>query len=120
MTDDSYPDTVINGVPVVATPAEIDITTADHLRIALLNTIRDSHPVVVVDMTSASFCDSAGVQALVAAHKRAQGEGSELRLVIPVGGTVARIFTLTGIDSLVPCFTHLEQALASTPHGAGP
>lgn len=117
MTEVSYPDTAINGVPVVATPAEIDIVTADQLGAALLHATRNRHPVVVVDMTGTRFCDCAGVRTLVAAYKRARAEGSELRLVIPAGGAVARIFTLTGMDRLVPCFTHLEEAFAKPSEG---
>jgi anti-anti-sigma factor len=120
VTDVSYPDTVLNGVPVVATPAEIDITTADQLQAALLHATRNRHPVVVVDMTSTHFCDCAGVHTLVAAYKRARAEGSELRLVILADGAVQRVLALTGIDRVVPCFTHLEEALAKTPCGANP
>lgn len=120
VTDVSYPDTVINGVPVLATSAEIDLTTADQLRAALLHLTRDRHPVVVVDMTGTRFCDCAGLRTLVAAYKRARAEGSELRVVVPAGGVVPRIFALTGTDRVVPCFAHLEEALAGTSCRADP
>ena len=115
MTDASYPDTVISGVPVVATPAEIDITTAGQLDAALLHVTGKGHPVVVVDMTGTRFCDSAGLQVLTAASTRARAEGRELRLVVPAGGSVPRVFALTGVDRFVPCFAHLEEALAKPP-----
>jgi anti-sigma B factor antagonist len=54
----------------VATPAEIDITTAEELRAVLLEATKDSHPRLVVDMTRTRFCDSAGLQALIGAHNR--------------------------------------------------
>lgn len=117
MTDATYPDTVINGVPVLATPAEIDLTTADRLRAALLHATGNGYP-VVVDMTGTRFCDSAGLQALTAAHQRARAEGGELRLVLPAGGSVRRVFALTGADRFVPCFAHLEEALAKPPCSA--
>ena len=115
MTDAIYPDTVINGVPVLATPAEIDITTAGRLRAALLHVTGNRHPVVVVDMSGTRFCDSAGLQALTAAYQRVRAEGGELRLVLPAGGSVPRVFELTGADRFVPCFTYLEEALAKPP-----
>jgi len=114
VTDVRYPDTLVNGVPVVATPAEIDVTTADQLHAALLHATRKRHPVVVVDMTSTHFCDSAGLQTLITAYKRAQAEGGELRLVMPADGAVPRVFTLTGIDRFIPCFASLEEARAKT------
>ena len=112
MTDVSYPGTVINGVPVVAAPAEIDVTTADQLRAALLHAARNGYPVFVVDMTGTRFCDSAGLQTLVTAHKRAQAERGEVRLVAPADGAVLRVLSLTGIDRFIPCFASLEEAVS--------
>ena len=120
MTDVLYPGTVIKGVPVVAAPAEIDATTAHRLRAALLHAAADRHPVVVVDMTGTRFCDSAGLQTLLAAHRRAQGEGGELRLVVPAAGTVPRVLSLTGIDRFLPCFASLAEALPMMPGGTDP
>jgi anti-sigma B factor antagonist len=103
---------MVGDVPVVTTPAEIDMTTADQLRATLLDWHGRGHATVVVDMTGTQFCDSAGLRELVLAHKRAVPEGGGLRLVIPDGGVVLRIFTVTGVDHLIPRFAALEQALA--------
>lgn len=113
MTDVRYPHTVINSVPVVATPAEIDITNAEGLRSALLITAADGHSTVVVDMTQTTFCDSSGLQTLLAAHKKAQAEGRQLLLVIP-GTAALRAFAITGMDRVIPNFTSLDDALAAT------
>jgi anti-anti-sigma regulatory factor len=72
---------------------------------------------VVVDMSGTQFCDSAGLSVLVRAHKQALAQGGGLRLVLPATGTVPRIFTLTGLDQVIPHFTSLEQALAQVPEG---
>jgi anti-anti-sigma factor len=108
------------GVPVVATPSEIDITTADKLRAVLLKATSNGYPVAVVDMTRTQFCDCSGLHTLLRAHKRVLAQGNVLRLVIPADGTVPRILTLTGIDRLIPCFASLEDALAQAPDGANP
>jgi hypothetical protein len=42
---------MISGVPVVTAPAEIDVTTAEQLRMVLLSSAARRHPAVVVDMT---------------------------------------------------------------------
>src|SRR5437868_4831316 len=97
MPDVSYLVEMISGVPVVTAPAEIDITTADQLRLVLLEAAAHGHTTVVVDMTRTQFCDSSGLSVLARAHKRALEEGGELRLVIPAGGAVFRIFTLTSL-----------------------
>ncbi|HEX5303560.1 MAG TPA: STAS domain-containing protein [Streptosporangiaceae bacterium] len=106
-----YPSTVINGVPVVAAPAEIDITTAEGLRSALL-TAANGPSTLVVDMTQTQFCDLSGLHTLVAAHKRAQADGRQVLLVLP-GAAVLRIFAITGMDQVVPSFASLDEALAA-------
>ena len=108
------------GVPVVTTPAEIDITTADKLRVVLLEATSNGYPAVVVDMTRTRFCDCAGLTTLIRAHQRVLAEGSGLRLVIPADGAVPRIVALTGIDQFIPCFASLDDALAQTPDEVGP
>jgi anti-sigma B factor antagonist len=103
---------MINRVPVVAVSAELDVTTAEQLRTVLLHSTARGHAIIVVDMTRTRFCDSAGLTVLVRAHKRAVAEGGELRLVIPSGGTVSRIFAITSLDMVIPLFGCLDEALA--------
>ena len=113
MPDDRFPVEVVGGVPVVAAPEEIDITNAEALRSALLKAATNGHRTLVVDMTRTRFCDSSGLHALIAAHKRAEAEGREVLLVIP-GTAVLRVFALTGMDRVIPNFTSLAEALAQT------
>lgn len=118
MPDVSYLVEMISGLPVVAAPAEIDITTADQLRLALLEAAAHGHTTVVVDMTRTQFCDSSGLSVLARAHKRALEEGGEVRLVIPAGGAVFRIFTLTSLYRFIPRFGSLPEALLQRPAAA--
>ena len=113
MPEDKFPVEVVQGVPVVAAPEEIDITNAEALRSALLTAAADGPGTLVVDMTGTRFCDSSGLHALIAAHKRAEAEGREVLLVIP-GAPVLRVFALTGMDRVIPNFTSLAEALAQT------
>jgi anti-sigma B factor antagonist len=119
MTEIRYLRTMIDGVPVVAMPAEIDITTADQLRGVLLDAALRGHATVVVDMSRTRFCDSSGLHVLLGAHQRAVAEGGELRLVLPGDGPVPRIVTLMCLDQLIPSFASLAEALARTPDGTG-
>jgi anti-anti-sigma factor len=114
MPEDSFPVEVVGGVPVVTAPEEIDIGNAAGLRAALLEAAAHGGGTLVVDMAQTQFCDSAGLNVLVRAHKRAQAEGGELLLVIGAA-TVLRIFAVTGIDQLIPSFPNLEQALPPAP-----
>jgi anti-anti-sigma factor len=101
---------MVGGVPVVAAPDEIDITNAGVLRAALLQAAAQGNGTLVVDMSQTQFCDSAGLNVLVRAHRRAEAQGSEVLLVIS-GDAVLRIFAVTGIDQLIPNFASLEEAM---------
>jgi anti-anti-sigma factor len=114
MLDASFPVEIVSGVPVVTAPEEIDITNAAGLRAALLEAAARGSKTLVADLAQTQFCDSAGLNVLVRAHKRAQDNGSELLLVI-CAATVLRIFAVTGIDHLIPTFSTLDQALAPAP-----
>jgi anti-sigma B factor antagonist len=105
---------MINGLPVVTAPAVLDITTAEQLRLVLLRSAA-MQPTIVVDMTRTGFCDSAGLNVLSRAHTHALAKGGELRLVIPDGSTVSRIFALTELDRVIPVFGSLDMALAPRP-----
>jgi anti-sigma B factor antagonist len=113
MPDDRFPVEVVEGVPVVAAPEEIDITNAEALRSALLKAAANGHRTLVVDMTRTRFCDLSGLHVLAAAHQRTQADGGELLLVIP-GTAVLRVFALIGMGRVIPNFTSLAEALAST------
>jgi anti-sigma B factor antagonist len=116
MLDASFPVEMVGGVPVVVTPGEIDITNADGLRLALLEAAGHGPQGFVVDMSRTQFCDTAGLHALVLAHKRAGAQGGEVRLVI-TGTAVLRIFAVTGLDDVIPHFASLDDALAATSGG---
>ena len=117
MVEVRYLRTMTNGVPVMATPAEIDITTAEQLRAVLLAT-ENRYRTLVVDMTRTRFCDCAAAHALVTAHARLLTDGGELRLVVPADGAVGRVLTLLGIDYIIHCFASLEEAVAPASDGA--
>jgi anti-anti-sigma factor len=115
MPDGRFPVAVIQGVPVITIPEEVDITSAEALRSALLTVAANGHKTVVADMTGTRFCDSSGLHTLLRAHKLAVSEGGELRLVVPAGGAVSRVISLTCLDLVIPCFSSLAEALARSP-----
>ena len=118
MPDASFPVRTVDGIPVVSTPEEVDITNAAGLRAALLESAGQGNGTLVVDMSRTQFCDTAGLHSLVRAHKLAQAEGGGLLLVV-TAGAVLRILAVTGLDHVIPRFASLEEALASGPAVAG-
>lgn len=104
---------LISGTPVVAAPEEIDMANAAELELALQEAAANGPGTLVADLTLTRFCDSSGIRTLLAAHQRAQAEGGELLLVVP-DAAVLRVFAIIGIDRLIPHFTSLDGALASS------
>jgi anti-sigma B factor antagonist len=97
---------------VITMPAEIDAATADEARRALLAAVSSGAPILVIDMSRTTFCDSAGLKAIIAAHTQATKAGTQLRLVATA---VLRIITIVGIDQLIPVYPTLEAALTEPP-----
>jgi anti-sigma B factor antagonist len=101
---------------VVAMPAEIDAVNAGEIRQGLLSAVGLGAEVVVVDMSGTTFCDSAGVQAIIDAYRQAAANGTQLRLAAMA---VLRILTIVGVGQLIPIYPTLEAALAGTSSPPG-
>ena len=96
---------------VIAMPAEIDVANTDEIRQELLPAVSLGAPVLVIDMSETTFCDSSGVQATIAAYRQAAANGTQLRLAALA---VLRILTIVGVGQLIPIYPTLEAALAGT------
>jgi hypothetical protein len=66
-------------------------------------------------VTRAQSCDCSGLGVPARAHKGALEEGAELRLVIPAGGAVLRISTLTSLHRFIPRFGSRQQPSSRDP-----
>jgi anti-sigma B factor antagonist len=106
---------MVNGVPVVVAPEEIDASNSGWLHAVLWEAADRSHGTFVVDMTRTQFCDSGGLGVLVRAHNRALADGGELRLVRPTSAAVLHVLALTGIDQVIPSFPSLYEAVVPAP-----
>ena len=103
---------------VITLPEEIDISNADQVRDDLLSLLNRGPAVMIVDMAQTTFCDSAGVNALVRAHKRATANGADMRLIVTSPG-VQRILNITGVDRLITVCPSVTTALAGADGMAG-
>ncbi len=103
---------------MIRLPAEIDLTIADALREALLSVLNQGAVALIADMAATTFCDSAGIAALVRAARRAAATGAEMRLVV-TAPPVLRVFTLVGIDRLIDIHPSVTAAWASLPDQTG-
>lgn len=95
---------------VLALAGEIDLYTAPRLQSELAAALSGSGPArLVVDMSGVEFCDSTGMNVLLAAHRHARERGGDLELAAP-RAAVRKILQVTGLESV---FTvHDEPAVA--------
>jgi len=66
-----------------------------------------------VDFTAVTFADSTVIGVVVGAHKRAVAHGGQLRLVLPDGSSVSKIFSITGVSKVVQLFQARDEAEGS-------
>ncbi len=96
---------------VVVLPAEIDVTIADEVDQQLNGALSSGAGLVIVDLTSTSFCDSSGVRAIMHAYEQATARDVGLRLAVSPGGSVRRVLQLTGADQILPVFASVQEAI---------
>ena len=118
MSQERYPVLWIGQVAVVTLPAEIDVTNAGTVRDELLSVLTQGAALLVADLSKTSFCDSAGVSALVRTFRRAATSESSMRLVVSTPA-VQRVLSITGIDLLVDTYPSVAASLAGQPGQGG-
>jgi anti-sigma B factor antagonist len=111
MPQERFPVAWLGEAAVITLPEEIDISNSEQVREELLSLLNRGPAVLIVDMAETTFCDSAGVNALVRAHKRATANGAEIRLVLASPG-VQRVLAITGVDRLIPVYPSVTASLA--------
>ncbi len=94
-------DTIRAGTTVrLALRGELDLATAPALEAALTEAGADAR-LVVLDLRELSFLDSTGLRTVLQADARARSDGHDL-LVVRGPHAVHRVFTLAGVDGVVP------------------
>ena len=111
MSQQRYPVLWIGQVAVVTLPAEIDVTNADMVREELLSVLNQGATLLIADLSKTSFCDSAGVSALVRVFRRAATSESAMRMVASTPA-VQRVLSITGVDRLVDIYPSVAASLA--------
>ena len=98
---------------MVTLPAEIDIGNADLVREDLLSIVNQGAALLIADLSKTTFCDSAGVSALVRTLRRADASESAMRLVVGTRA-VQRVLSITGVDRLMDIFPTVAASMAGS------
>ena len=79
---------------------EIDLYTVPKLQSELANVLAADDPIrLIVDLSGVDFCDSTGVNVLLAAHRQAREKGGDLELAAP-RPAVRKILQVTGLETV--------------------
>jgi len=94
---------------------EIDLYTVPRLRGELSAALDGAGPVrLIIDLSGVDFCDSTGVNALLAAHRQAREAGGELELLAPRPG-VRKILQVTGLETVFTVTESLTGTVTDDP-----
>ena len=107
-----FPVRWFGGFAVVELPAGRGSLTAPALAGELCAVLDAGAAGLIVDLPSAGACDSACLDALMRAAKRARGWGAWLRLVIPDPGA-RKVVRLVTLDEVMPVHASVTEAVAA-------
>jgi anti-sigma B factor antagonist len=112
--------TRVGEAAVISLTGEVDGATAPRLREVVLDALSaPDTDVVVVDLTDVTFLSSAGLGALVEAHRAAHRRSEPLRVVVDHARPVLRPLQLAGLDQVLTLFHFLDTALHGDPAPEG-
>ena|SRR5215210_698559 len=100
-------------VHVIAMRGELDLATAPRLCVRIDAARGTGSRRVLVDLTTAGFCDSAGLRALIGSHQEMAAHGRRMAVAVHEDSAVGRLFALAGAHELLEVHADAEAALAA-------
>jgi anti-anti-sigma factor len=99
-------------ISIVQLNGDLDIARAPSMREELLTAVGNRHAGLVVDLTGATYLDSAGVNVLFEIAEGLRQRQLAMALVVPPTSLVERVITLVNLASVAPVRADAEAALA--------
>lgn len=100
-------------IAIMVLPDEVDLSNADQMRQDLLAIAAQDASLLIADMTATTFCDSAGVRALVRMARALSEGGTGLRIAASTPA-VTRVLAITGVDQLIEVYPSVAAAMAGS------
>lgn len=95
---------------VASFSGDMDYATGPVFRTELLNLLDSGDRCIVLDLAGVPFCDSAGLNALLAARRYAQEIGTILVLA-RVQVQLRQLLRITGVDEILHVYDEVEGAV---------
>ncbi len=100
----------VGDITVVSVSGELDSHAAPDLEVVLNPLSQRSGCDLVVDLSAVGFIDSTGLGVLVSTLKHVRESDGRLDVVVATP-RVLKVFTLTGLDVVIPLHGTLDSAL---------
>ncbi|MEJ7762221.1 MAG: STAS domain-containing protein [Thermomicrobiales bacterium] len=100
-----------DGTTVVSLDGRLDFVTAGAVRQRIVETIKDGHKRLVVDLGSVPFIDSSGLGALIGGLKAARSAGGDLRIARAPEQTKV-VLALTTLDRVFTTYPTIADAMS--------
>src|SRR5918997_1184767 len=104
---------------LVTASGELDVAAAPQLSAILTMGAASSQPVVVLDMSGATFIDSTALGVVIRSADQLMGAGKRLFIVAPEG-PVSRLLELTNLTQHFAVFPDREAAMSAATTSARP
>jgi len=96
-------------VPVARIAGEIDLANAARVREDAVALAADA-PGLIVDLTTVSYLDSAGVRVLFQLARDLRQRDQSLLVIVPVGSPLRRVLKITSFHEVAPICDDIEAA----------
>jgi anti-anti-sigma factor len=97
-------------VVVVRIEEEVDLANADRLGTQAAMAVPNSAAGLVIDLSGASYIDSAGIGLLFQLRERLQRRRQHLAVVVPDESPVGRVLVVSALDRVVDLAASVEEA----------
>jgi anti-anti-sigma factor len=101
-----------DGVHVIAMRGELDLATAPRLCVRIDAARRAGSRRMVIDLTTAAFCDSVGLRALIGSQHEMTAHGGRMAVAAQSESAVGRLFGLAGAHELLELHEDAAAAVA--------
>jgi stage II sporulation protein AA (anti-sigma F factor antagonist) len=102
-----------NGVVIATLSGEVDLSNATQITRDLLNAVPNEALGLVVDLSSVSYLDSAGIRMLAELERRLGWRAQALRIAAPQESRCRMVLSVAGLDGLLSMEVSVEAARAS-------
>ncbi|MEU0127702.1 MULTISPECIES: STAS domain-containing protein [unclassified Streptomyces] len=94
---------------------ELDLVSSPVVRQSVHEAVADGRHHVVLDLSGVLFCDSSGVNVLIASRRLMKSCGGRLRLILPARGAVDgshvnKVLGALGVRRLFDCYPDSDAA----------